>query len=50
MEKFENVDYSELGFDPHIYGLLTGNLQSAQSANSSLKYLDIYTWHLCYCC
>ncbi|KAK9093952.1 hypothetical protein Scep_025421 [Stephania cephalantha] len=24
MEKFENVDYNELGFDPHIYGLLTG--------------------------
>ncbi|KAK9093936.1 hypothetical protein Scep_025405 [Stephania cephalantha] len=23
MEKFENVDYNELGFDPHIYGLLT---------------------------
>ncbi|KAK9122002.1 hypothetical protein Syun_019619 [Stephania yunnanensis] len=25
MEKFENVDYNELGFDPHIYGLLTGS-------------------------
>ncbi|KAK9095162.1 hypothetical protein Scep_026631 [Stephania cephalantha] len=24
MEKFENVDYNELDFDPHIYGLLTG--------------------------
>ncbi|KAK9121997.1 hypothetical protein Syun_019614 [Stephania yunnanensis] len=22
MEKFENVDYNELGFDPHVYGLL----------------------------
>ncbi|KAK9122142.1 hypothetical protein Syun_019759 [Stephania yunnanensis] len=29
MEKFENVDYNELGFDPHIYGLLTDSSEVA---------------------
>ncbi|KAK9122097.1 hypothetical protein Syun_019714 [Stephania yunnanensis] len=31
MEKFENVDYNELGFDPHTYGLLTDLLLAVTS-------------------
>ncbi|KAK9093953.1 hypothetical protein Scep_025422 [Stephania cephalantha] len=36
MEKFENVDYNELGFVPHIYGLLTG------------QFLGEFLWFCCF--
>ncbi|KAK9122070.1 hypothetical protein Syun_019687 [Stephania yunnanensis] len=54
MEKFENVDYNELGFDPHIYGLLTGSqgpLVTILNAtflclfDPELSRLEVVIWH-----
>ncbi|KAK9082438.1 hypothetical protein Syun_031180 [Stephania yunnanensis] len=37
MEKFENVDYNELGFDPRIYGLFTSTCNSSLNSLNSFK-------------
>ncbi|KAK9122121.1 hypothetical protein Syun_019738 [Stephania yunnanensis] len=46
MEKFENVDYGELGFDPHIYGLLTVTMEKFENVDYNELGFDPHIYGL----